>query len=360
MDAARTTGSSAFRVTLVVASLAIHLLAARAVRPWLTHVPTVAPASPVRVRMIDADALDAMTPAQRATLRRRESSVARPPTPAPRPEPPRPPVNVRGQVVETPRPARPRAPTHADYLAEHDNTVEQETRTERTRVNPDVVAERYREETRRQLEKLLDVGTTTPAAGATSGGTRGPGAGGPGRGEGVHDAPARPEGTPREAIDEPGAQDGAGAPQNDRLAERRGDVVALNTRAFAGAAYINRIKRQVNVYWNQQLDNLPPDTRLAAPRYETVVDLLLDGKGGLLSVQVAHPSGSEALDGCVLRAFARAAPFPNPPAQLVGPDGRIALPDLSFEVVLGGPAGIYRGIDPRAGVQFPGIQKAPR
>ncbi|MEN9787841.1 MAG: hypothetical protein RLZZ299_3105 [Pseudomonadota bacterium] len=359
MDAVRTPGSNALRVTLVVVSLAAHLLVARTLQPWSARPPTVVPPAPVRVRMTDADALDAMTPTQRAALRRLEAALAPPERrPDPPDEAPPPPPPRRGQVVETPKPKRTRTPDRADHLAEHDNAVPEETRTERTRVNPEVVAERYRDETRRPLERLLDVGVTNPVTGATPGGTRGPGAGTPGRGAGSERAATEREGT--RTPSDGSTQEGSGAPQNDRLAVRRGDVVALNTRAFAGAAYINRIKRQVNVYWNQQLDNLPADTRLAAPRYETVVDLLLDGKGGLLAVQIAHASGSDALDACVLRAFERAAPFPNPPPQLIGPDGRIALPDLSFEVVLGGPAGAYRGIDPRAGVQFPGIQKAPR
>ncbi len=359
MDTARTSGANTRRAILVVASLVVHLLAVRALRPLLVAATSPRLAPPVTVRMTDTDPLEAMTPAQRAALRRLEQALTPTPPPEARPEPP-PDAARRGQVVETPAPERPRTPTHADYLAEHDNAVAEETRTERTRINPEVVSERYHDENQRTLKKLLDVSASPLSTGATPRGDRGPGAGTPGR-DGTSPAErTTPDGATTRPPSDAETREGAGAPQNDRLAERRGETLALNTRAFAGAAYINRIKRQVNVYWNQQLDNLPPGTRLAAPRYETVVDLLLDGKGALLAVGVTHPSGSDALDGCVLAAFRQAGPFPNPPAQLIGPDGRIALPDLSFEVVLGGPARSYGGIDPRAGVQFPGIQKAPR
>ena len=41
-------------------------------------------------------------------------------------------------------------------------------------------------------------------------------------------------------------------------------------------------------------------------------------------------------------------------------DGRVYLPDMGFEVQLGTARAHYQGIDPRAGVLFPGIQKSPR
>jgi TonB family protein len=136
--------------------------------------------------------------------------------------------------------------------------------------------------------------------------------------------------------------------------------VALNTREFIGSAYINRIKRQVNLYWSQNLDNLSPSVRLSRPRYQTVVDIVLTSEGALQSVTVTDASGSTALDECVLSAFRLAGPFPNPPAQLIARDGQVYLSDLAFEVQLGRAQMQYQGIDPRAGVQFPGIMKSPR
>ena len=36
-----------------------------------------------------------------------------------------------------------------------------------------------------------------------------------------------------------------------------GDRLALNTVEILYASYLNRIRRLVNFYWNQNLDNLP-------------------------------------------------------------------------------------------------------
>jgi hypothetical protein len=152
----------------------------------------------------------------------------------------------------------------------------------------------------------------------------------------------------------------SGAPQNDLLDEKRGDQVAVNAKKFIYAAYINRIKRLVNYYWKQNVDNLPSSVRLAKPRYRTEVNAVLNRDGMLEIIEVTHESGSGELDDCVVRAFRLAGPFPNPPAGLVEKDGRVYLPDMDFTVTLGQAQNQYQGIDPRAGVQFPGILKAPR
>jgi hypothetical protein len=346
---------------VVIVSVGIHLALLPWVFAWLAREGAPLDAPPVTVHMVQDDPERALTPEQARRLRALEEQLA-PEAPVP-PEPPRPrPPQLRGQVVETVRPDVSRVPVTAQYLAEHDAAVPVETRTQQYKVNPDVLSDTYSDDSRLALEELLDVGATEMSTGAMAGSLSeaAPGAGSPSspvrspwsrtNKEGL--AAPLPASSTEQAI--------AGAPQNDRVDERAGDVLALNTRAFVGAAYINRIKRMVNVYWSQQLDNLPGTTRLVRPRYETVVDLVLDGSGGLVSVTVKDPSGVEALDACVTRAFALAAPFPNPPAALVADDGQVHLSGLAFEVVLGRPRLNYGGVDPRAGVLFPGIQKSLR
>jgi hypothetical protein len=355
-------GRTWVRLAFVLASLALHVALLPWAVAWLAQVGAPLDAPPVTVHMIQDDPEHALTPAQAQRLRELEAQISpeTPPEQAPPPDPP--PPAVRGQVVETVRPDVPKTPVTAQYLAEHDAAVPVETRSERFKVNPDVLSNAYSEESRLALEELLDVGATEMSTGAMAGSLSddAPGAGSP-------SSPVRSpwSRTNKEGLAAPlpassTTQAIAGAPQNDRVEERAGDVTALNTRAFVGAAYINRIKRMVNVYWGQQLDNLPGGTRLVRPRYETVVDVVLDGKGALVSVTVDEASGVEALDLCVTRAFALAAPFPNPPAALVAADGQVHLSGLAFEVVLGRPRLNYGGVDPRAGVLFPGIQKSPR
>jgi TonB family protein len=90
------------------------------------------------------------------------------------------------------------------------------------------------------------------------------------------------------------------------------------------------------------------------------VDVVLGGNGQLETIRIARGSGSDPIDLCVVDAFRIAGPFPNPPAQLVEKDGRVYMPDFEFTLQVGHAGLQYQGIDPRAGVQFPGILKSPR
>ncbi len=345
-------------------SVAVHVVGYDLFQAWLALQDRALDAPPVRVTMIDGDVTEQMPPEQREALRRLEATLAPPPDAPEDTPPPTPPPEPlpSGQVVEIAPPETERAPVRAEYLAEHDAAVKEETRTERVKVNPDVLTNRYSEDSKLALEERIDVGATEMSTGATPGSlsTPAPGAGAPSSAVVSPWTRTNKEGLAAPVPASTSTQDIAGAPQNDRLAEQRGEVLALNTRAFVGAAYINRIKRQVNAHWTMELDNLSPSTRLARPRYETVVAIVLDGQGSLEHIEVTDPSGSPELDACVVKAFQLAGPFPNPPSQLIGADGKIRLDRLAFEVVLGRAKMQYGGIDPRAGVQFPGIQKSPR
>jgi TonB family protein len=127
-----------------------------------------------------------------------------------------------------------------------------------------------------------------------------------------------------------------------------------------GASYVNIIRRMVQFYWSQNLDNLPSSLRLARPKYETTVEAVLDKDGTLVELQLKQNSGSPPIDEAVLQAFRLASPFPAPPVQLVASDGQVYLPTMTFEVNVGRARSPYVGVDPRQGVQFPGILKTPR
>ena len=149
-------------------------------------------------------------------------------------------------------------------------------------------------------------------------------------------------------------------PQNDLLREEIGDRVSINTIEYIYASYINRIKRLVNYYWKQNVNNLPSSALITRTQYTTKVNVILTAHGALEHVEVTSASGSDELDDAVVRAFRLAGPFPNPPAGLIAADGRVYLPDMDFTVQFRMGRSRYQGIDPRAGVQFPGILKSPR
>lgn len=279
--------------------------------------------------------------------------------PEEKPEQPPIPPELHGQIVDLPPPLEEKRPKDADYLAEHQREVEKETRTERYKINPEVLAPEYSKETKLQLEDLIDLGVTDPSTGARVGNDRFD----PDR-DGKLAALESPFSvTNRDGLQKPvpashSTQAVAGAPNNDLLDEERGTAVNLNTNEFLFANYLNRIRRLVNFYWQQNLDNLPPSAMITKSQYETEVDVVLTAHGALASVAITGESGSPAIDSCVVQAFEMAGPFPNPPEQLIGPDGQVHLPDFGFVVRVGQARNTYQGVDPRAGVQFPGILKA--
>ncbi|MCB9665567.1 MAG: TonB C-terminal domain-containing protein [Alphaproteobacteria bacterium] len=266
-----------------------------------------------------------------------------------------------GQIVELPEPKDEQEPDEADYLAEHDHTVPEESRTELFEVNPEVLSNQWSEEQKLEQEDLVDLDVDKPSTGAQVGNDRFD----PARDGDLSSLPSPWAVTNREGLQAPvpsahEASDVRGAPQNDLLDEKEGEEVALNAKEYLYASYLNRIRRLVNFYWKQNVDNLPPGVRLVKSSYMTGVEVILDGYGALELVEVTLESSSPELDGAVVQAFRVAGPFPNPPEGLIEPDGRIYLPDMTFTVRLGQASLRYDGVDPRAGVQFPGLLKSPR
>jgi len=351
-----------FLLVSVGAHLALAPLADRWVREWETGLYTL----PTGVQFVDADALDAPSMddlrkiAAANDIVRDENTSEDEDEPEPEPEKPKMPD---GQIVETPAPDVEKVPLKADYLAEQNNAVPEETRTAKYAINPEVLSNMYSEESKYALENAPDVGATEKSSGATAGNMMDPGVGDKGAPKSL--IPSQWQLTNKPGLEAPtiaslGQQTLMGAPQNDLLKERVGDSVSLNTIELIGAQYLNRIRRQVNFYWSQNIDNLPPSVRLSAPVYETDVRVTLDGNGALDNIVVTRDSGNGPVDECVVQAFKIAGPFPNPPAELIAKDGRVYLPDFDFTVQVGHAQMQYQGVDPRAGVQFPGIMKAPR
>ncbi|HMV69170.1 MAG TPA: energy transducer TonB [Myxococcota bacterium] len=302
-------------------------------------------ARPVRLELLDVQPFEA------------PPEIPEPIEPEPEPEPPEP----VGQIVDAPPPAEEQRPDKADYLSQYDITVPEEMRTEAVKINPEVVAPVYSDESRLEREDVADLNVDKPSTGARVGSGRFD----PSMDGNMASLPSPWSKTNREGLADPvpsshTATNLAGAPQNDLLNERIGDHVAVNTKEYLYAGYLERIRRLVNFYWEQNLDNLPHSVILAKSSYMTGVEVVLDSSGAVEVVEVSQPSGVGELDDCVVRAFQVAGPFPNPPEGLIERDGRVYLPDMHFVVQQGQARMQYQGVDPRAGVQFPGILKSPR
>ena len=322
----------------MVLSLGIHLVALHLLQTvqnlWPEHTPVNRTA--LKVVLLDREAPE---------------EAEEPPTP----------TEPSGQLVEIAPPETERQPDESEYLSQYDVAVAEETRSERFDINPDVLSPVWSEEQELQDTPAEDVGQTDPATGAKIGSDRFD----PNRTGMFAAMPSPWKVTNLDGFDAPApassdATQRAGAPQNDLLHEKRGDATQLNTKEYLYAGYLQRIRRLVNFYWKQNIDNLPSSVRLVRPNYATQVKAILNANGALEWIEVTVASGSTELDDAVVRAFRVAGPYPHPPSGLVQPDGRVYLPDMNFTVQLGMAKARYQGIDPRAGVQFPGILKSPR
>jgi TonB family protein len=274
----------------------------------------------------------------------------------PLPEP-----ELSGQLVEVAPPTVEETPDKADYLSDYNITVENETRPDKTMVNPEVLAVEYSKESKIQSEDLMELNIDKPSTGAKVGNERFD----PDRDGTLASLPSPWAVTNKDGLQDPVpaahmSSARSGAPQNDWLDEERSTRLSLNTKEYLYNGYIQRIRRLVNFYWQQNLDNLPRSVHLSKSSYSTTVLPVLDANGSLDSIDVSEESGSSELDHAVLRAFRVAGPFPNPPEGLIEDDGRVYLPNMGFKVNIGTARAQYQGIDPRAGVQFPGILKSPR
>jgi hypothetical protein len=268
------------------------------------------------------------------------------------------PLMPDGQIVDIPPPKVEEVPDDADYLA-YDQKVDEETRTLNFRINPEVLAPTFSRDDKLEFEDLLDLGVQEPSTGAQAGMERF----NPGRDGTLANIDAKFSITNKEGLASPVPashmnQNLAGAPNNDLLDEKIGAAVNLNAKEFLFRDYYNRVRRLVNFYWDQNLGNLPHSVPLLKPRYETRVNVVLDGTGAVEAIEVTHESGLGPVDNCVVEAFRIAGPFPNPPEGLIAKDGRVYMGDMSFTVDVGHAQATYMGVDPRAGVQFPGILKA--
>ena len=111
----------------------------------------------------------------------------------------------------------------------------------------------------------------------------------------------------------------------------KGNQNLLSTREFRFYTYFNRIRTQLQQYWEPSIQ-----TRLykllrsgrsvasAGPR-TTKILITLDNQGVLVGVQVLEDSGVRDLDEAAIEAFREAAPLPNPPAGIMEKDGTVKI-----------------------------------
>ena len=318
--------------------------------------------------------------------------VVPPPTPKPPAPPPPPPAphSQPMQVVETPKPDQDQPPPdNSRFLAEYNSNVKKQTVARGAANEPMIAKSKPSELTPKQnprdasMQKPPDLqpghspnapdvpgtlsmrhpGAISPAQLAQDAHTRGSlgGATGPLAFDGF--IPRRGDGDieqlQHQRSETPSGQGGAGGgtpqvpnlkPSQDVLERAlgggsvdhlddvdNGDETSLNAKRWVYASFFNRLKRQVAQNWDPASvwRRVDPDGQIYGFKTRvTEVRVTLDPDGGLSDIVVTTPSGVGELDDEAVRSFHAAAPFPNPPKELVSADHHITF-EFSFYFEIG-------------------------
>ena len=123
---------------------------------------------------------------------------------------------------------------------------------------------------------------------------------------------------------------GQSAASSDYLQDTKiGAQTMLNTREYAYFSYYQRVRRQLEQYWEpglrQRLRKMVERGRTLASEKEHSTKLLvvMGQSGNIEKILVQDTSGVLDLDQAAIDAFNKAGPFPNPPRGLVERDGTV-------------------------------------
>lgn len=106
--------------------------------------------------------------------------------------------------------------------------------------------------------------------------------------------------------------------------QEEGKTNPLQSKEFLYADYFERIKARVYPIWTNCIKDrleIIPNKKLRS----TFLRIILDKQGNLLYAIIVKQSGREDLDQCSVSSFKEAGAFPNPPKDLIDPDGHIRL-----------------------------------
>jgi TonB family protein len=116
-----------------------------------------------------------------------------------------------------------------------------------------------------------------------------------------------------------------------------GDFTALNTDRHLFYTFYSRVEEQIANYWyphiRDAISQFHP-RELKSRKWETQLEIIVDGKGRYRDVVLYKASGSSYLDQIALDSAKNGAPFPNPPEEKIDNDGLVR---LKFSFVVGSP-----------------------
>jgi len=102
-----------------------------------------------------------------------------------------------------------------------------------------------------------------------------------------------------------------------------GDMTALNTQEFKYFGFYDRIRKKLEQFWGQSLQekakSIYKTGRRIASGNDSITSLkvTLDDKGNILHVEIHSTSGIREFDDAAVESFNKAGPFPNPPRGMI-------------------------------------------
>ncbi|MCB0422668.1 MAG: TonB family protein [Bdellovibrionales bacterium] len=112
---------------------------------------------------------------------------------------------------------------------------------------------------------------------------------------------------------------------------KTGGFTALNTDQFIYYTFYLRVNERIRNHWvnhvREFIDRTPLGLLAQSARrpQETRIEVLLSKEGKYIETIIHKGSDFELLDLAAVKAFAEAAPLPNPPEEMVEKDGKIHL-----------------------------------
>jgi len=218
-----------------------------------------------------------------------------------RPKKLKPEATPKKQLVLVPKSLEEKKPERADFVAEHDQKVKEETKSSKTGPDDTLTSKPYENFANKEMK--INSNRLMPDSKV---------------GEKFYDASKKMNLVPSAAE----LSKLAGMPFNDHLEEVEEDAeTRLNTFQWKHATYFNRIKERVSQTWSpiSQIKRYDPNGALIGQQDRfTGVLVTIDKNGVVVSVSVQNESGVYYLDDEAVRAFKEASPFPHPPEVVFG------------------------------------------
>ncbi len=102
-----------------------------------------------------------------------------------------------------------------------------------------------------------------------------------------------------------------------------GDMSRLNTVEYKYYGFYHRIKQKLEQYWGNSIQRKAKalwksGRRIPASENRiTSLEILIDGIGNIVKINVKGSSGVRELDDAAIESFNKAGPFPNPPKGMI-------------------------------------------